>query len=172
MKAVLKMKKVNRFLLGAIQALVDLGIISNGLLGIGFLIVGPIYIFTNAISFKQIGNNWAIELLLYFDILLFMAVFLYGCLALHHILNNINLQKYFAPANMVALRKLMFSFLILTILDGINTVVNHFINVTTQLDFFPCGNYYAYFISLIICYLVYFIFKRGLALQNENNSII
>ena len=108
MKAVSTMKKVNKFLLGAIQALVDLGIISNGLLGIGFLIVGLIYIFTDAISFKQIGNNWGIEFLLYLDILFFMAIFLYGCLALHNILNNINLQKYFAPANMVSLRKLMF----------------------------------------------------------------
>ena len=172
MKAVSTMKKVNKFLLGDIQALVDLGIISNGLLGIGFLIVGLIYIFTDAISFKQIGNNWGIEFLLYLDILFFMAIFLYGCLALHNILNNINLQKYFAPANMVALRKLMFSFLALTILDGINTVINHFINITAQLDFFPCGNYYSFFTSLIICYLIYFIFKRGLALQNENNSII
>ena len=75
MKAVSTMKKVNKFLLGAIQALVDLGIISNGLLGIGFLIVGPIYIFTDAISFKQIGNNWGIEFLLYLDILFFMAIF-------------------------------------------------------------------------------------------------
>lgn len=172
MKAVLTMKKINKFLLGTIQALVDFGIISNGLLGICFLIVGPVYIFTDPISFKLIGNNLTSELLLYFDILLFMVVFLYGCFALHNILDNINLQKYFAPANMVALRKLMFSFLVLTILDGINTVVNHFINVTAQVDFFPCGNYYTYFISLIICYLVYFIFKRGLALQNENNSII
>lgn len=166
------MKKINKFILGAIQALVDLGIISTGLLGIGFIIIGPIYIFTNALPLKQIGNNWTIEFLLYFDIIIFMAACLYSCLALHSILDNINCQKFFVPENTTALRKLMFSFLILTILDGGNSIINHYTNITTQLSFFPCGNCYSYFISLMISYLIYFIFKHGLALQNENDSII
>lgn len=95
-------------------------------------------------------------------------------LGIRNIIDNINNELYFVPQNLTALRKILESVTIIFIIQALNSIVFAFLQLKDTNKFFTFhGNSISSSIVFIITiFLVYLVFKRGLALQKDADSII
>lgn len=86
------------------------------------------------------------------------------------LLKNINKNVFFATSNMKTLKKLSISTALLTIASYIKNYIRSSAFDFRDIHYTSSWNYPFYF--LVILLLVYYIFKKGLQLQEEANKII
>lgn len=165
-------KKFIKFILGLVQALIDLGIIASVLGAFGTLVIGvcalvdPHAFFGNLLTWQNI-----IQGLMF--IITTVTVF-FGALAAHRLLDNLNNEKYFVPDNCRALRVILWVAIADLVIQGITTIWVRLANLKPlNADFMLTGNDVdSALVFIIVLLIVYLIFQRGIALQEDENSII
>ena len=103
-----------------------------------------------------------------------MALSFICLVATHRLLDNLNQAKYFVVANCQALQKILWTTVTNTVIDGATTIWLSLIHVKPRASFLVMtGDDFSNSVTLIIILLIiYLIFKRGVALQNDADSII
>ncbi|WP_076460213.1 DUF2975 domain-containing protein [Limosilactobacillus caccae] len=93
---------------------------------------------------------------------------------IRNIIDNINNEQYFVPQNLTAIRKILGSATIIFIIQTLNSTIFTLLQLKDVNNLFTLrGNELASAITfIIILFLVYLVFKRGLSLQKDADSII
>ncbi|TPR26310.1 DUF2975 domain-containing protein [Apilactobacillus micheneri] len=112
-----------------------------------------------------------------FLIMLMIVTLIMICRFLKKIIKNLKVKQYFIENNAVYIRNILYSFMIFIIINiilNILTSVKKLFNIT---DIFGLGkpsiiNYVIYFVILITIYIIYNIFRYGIKVQNDSDSVI
>lgn len=164
--------KFIKLILGLVQALIDFGIIASVLMAFGTLIVGvcalvdPHAFFGNSLTWQTIIQGLMIVITL--------IIIFWGTLAAHRLLDNLNNEKYFVPDNCRALRVILLVSIADLIIQGITTIWVRLAKLKPlNNDFMLTGSdIESAVVFIIVLLIVYLIFHRGIALQEDENSII
>lgn len=167
-------KKLISFLLTIVQIIVDLNIVVMGMgafMGIIFLLAAPFTGVGHEFFDYQSGLGLTIQVL---DVVAEGVIMIIGLLGTRNLLSNINDGLYFVNKNMLAVRQILYAGLFALILGSINTVAFNMLHIQDKLNIFTfSGNDLSNSLSfLIVIFLIYLIFKRGVALQKEADEII
>ena len=95
-------------------------------------------------------------------------------LGTRNLLSNINDGQYFVDKNMLAVRQILWSSLLVLVLGSINTVVFHLLHVQDKLSLLTLsGDDFTNGLGFVtVIFLIYLIFRRGIALQQDADEII
>ncbi|WP_181399262.1 DUF2975 domain-containing protein [Apilactobacillus timberlakei] len=112
-----------------------------------------------------------------FLIMLMIITLIMICKFLKKIIRNLKIKQYFIEKNAIYIRNILYSFMtfiIINIIVNILTSVKNLFNIT---DIFGLGkpsviNYIIYFVILITIYIIYNIFRYGIKVQNDSDSVI
>lgn len=174
MKSPLAKKALNLFLI-----LFTLAIFSGLILGIFFLIFEVF-----ALMIPSERNNMFTTTSFPLQVYLFLSdfsIYFLGLVNLYGIrtfINNIADNLYFSSENLKTIQLIFRSTLAIFVFADVNSLLKLFgVNLHTNLAIgslltFNEGSFFYCLIALIIIFLVYLVFKRGIALQKDSNSII
>lgn len=95
------------------------------------------------------------------------------CRALHHIISNIGRQTYFVPENLAELRQILVAISTLVMTEVVSGVVFQAAHLASNqiLVNYPTSLFSDFMVFATI-FVVYVVFKRGLALQVDSDQMI
>lgn len=151
-------KRLTSWLLTIIQAVVDLEIVIVAVGAFGGLIAAP---------FTEIGHA-------FFDYRSGFGLLVISLLGTRNLLSNINDGQYFVSQNMLAVWQILWSTLLALVLGGLNTVIYHLLHLRDKLGLLTMsGDDFTNGLGFVtVIFLIYLIFRRGVALQQEADEII
>lgn len=168
------MKKIKLFsiLINILEGLMIIGII--------MLLIGSVVILTGNHS------NWFVidsapdfkhnsRMVFVIEVLSGTFAMTAGCFlltAIKKLIKNLLNSKYFVVENLNSIKKIFVSFSIITAMEFIFTIINFMINMTHHKVVIDLSSLIVHIIILGAIYLIYLVFKRGIELQEETNSII
>lgn len=167
-------KKLISLILTLIQLSVDFSLVITG----GALIFGTILvIFTPFTGFANKlfdHHSWWSLTLQAIDVFLIIAFALIMMLGIHSLLRNINSRRYFVGENLRAVQQILYPAIAIFALQSLTTICFHFWNIQdlSGLMTFHEGDFDSNLFFIIIFFLIYLIFKRGIALQKDADEII
>lgn len=167
-------KRLVRLLLTIIQVVVDLNILLVGagaFVGLIFLLAAPFTGVGHAFFDYRSGLGLTVQVL---DVVVEAGLVVISLLGTRNLLSNINDGQYFVKKNMLAVHQILWSTLLALILGGINTVAFSLLHIKDKLDLLTMnGDDFANGLGFVtVIFLIYLIFKRGVALQQEADEII
>lgn len=169
-------KKTINFLLSAFQIIIDFSILIFILIImiIGLMAIVAIIAHGSDATELFATANTGIQIAELIDGLIMSALAVTVTIGIRNIIDNINNSHYFVIQNLAALRKILWSTVILFVIQLINSDFFRLLNLKDVNKFFTFhGNDFSSSLAFIITiFLVYLVFKRGLALQREADSII
>lgn len=104
--------------------------------------------------------------------LIFLAIIMF--IGVHSLLRNINSGLYFVNQNLVAVRQILWPSLVVFVLQSLASICFRLWNIQDLMGLmtFREGDFSNDLFSLVIFFLIYLIFKRGIALQKDADEII
>lgn len=159
-------KRLTSWLLTIIQAVVDLEIAIVAVGAFGGLIAAPFTEIGHAFFDYRSGFGLLVQV---FDVVLEV-----GLLGTRNLLSNINDGQYFVSQNMLAVWQILWSTLLALVLGGLNTVIYHLLHLRDKLGLLTMsGDDFTNGLGFVtVIFLIYLIFRRGVALQQEADEII
>ena len=165
-------EKLIKFILGLAQVAIDLGIVATFFTAFATIIAG-ICCLVSPRTF--LGGPLNINLVIQGLVAVIIAVLAFaGLLATHRLLDNLNRGRYFIAANCRELQQLLWLEVAWLIISGITTIWLRLVQVKPFVSFIVMtednfSNGIGFIVFLLIIYLI---FKRGIALQHDAESII
>lgn len=106
------------------------------------------------------------------SVLVFLAIIMF--VGVHSLLRNINSGLYFVNQNLVAVRQILWPSLVVFVLQSLASICFRLWNIQDLMGLmtFREGDFSNNLFSLVIFFLIYLIFKRGIALQKDADEII
>lgn len=168
--------KTISFLLSAFQIIIDFGILISilvvALIGLMDLvtIIGQPHDVVETFGSANVG----IQIVEWIDGLVMAVLTIIMATGMSSIIRNINDKSYFVTANLTALRRILWTTTTIFIIQVVNGLFFKLANIKDVDKFFTFhGNDFDNSIIFIVTiFLIYLVFKRGLALQKEVDSII
>ena len=104
--------------------------------------------------------------------MVFLAIIMF--VGVHSLLRNINSGLYFVNQNMVAVRQILWPSLVVFVLHSLASICFRLWNIQDLMGLmtFREGDFSNDLFSLVIFFLIYLIFKRGITLQKDADEII
>lgn len=167
-------KGLTRIILTIIQIIIDFNILFLGMsifVGLIFLLAAP---FTGVgHEFFDYHGWWGLTVQV-LDAAALALLTMITMLGTRNLLSNLNDGDYFVGRNMLAVRQILWSSVAILLLGGINTLVFNAFQIRDHLHIFIMrGDDFADYLGfLTFVFLIYLIFKRGLALQKDADEII
>lgn len=165
-------ERLIKFLLGLIQFVVDFCIIATVLMAF-VILIGGVCVLISPHSF--LDHPLTIPTVVQGLIGIGLSILsFFNLLGFHRLLDHLNRGKYFVTANVQALSLILWTTVAGTILSGITTAWLDLAHLKPAMDFITSSGdelgLSITYISLLL--IIYLIFKRGIALQNDHDSII
>ena len=106
------------------------------------------------------------------SVLVFLAIIMF--VGVHSLLRNINSSLYFVNQNLVAVRQILWPSLVVFVLHSLASICFRLWNIQDLMGLmtFREGDFSNDLFSLVIFFLIYLIFKRGITLQKDADEII
>lgn len=164
--------KVIKLILGLVQAYIDFSIIFLALAIFTIAIGGACCLISPQ---SVLGKPLTLDLVIQGIVIIALALLVFfGLLAAHQLLDNLNRAEYFVLANCLALRKILYITTIGTALSGTTTIWLHLSHIKplTNLIIITESSFDDNLAFIIILLIIYLIFQRGIALQDDADSII
>lgn len=164
--------KLIKLTLGLVQFLIDVGIVSTFFITFAIVTGGICCLISpRSILGGPLTGSLVIQGLV---VIALMALSFICLVATHRLLDNLNQAKYFVVANCQALQKILWTTVTNTVIGGATTIWLSLAHVKPRASFLVMtGDDFSNSVTLIIILLIiYLIFKRGVALQNDADSII
>lgn len=167
-------KQLIKFLLTIIQVVVDINIVIitfGAFVGLIFLLAAPFTGVGHAFFDYRSGLGLTIQVL---DVVVESVLTVITLLGTRNLLSNINDGQYFVDKNMLAVRQILWSSLLVLVLGSINTVAFHLLHVQDKLSLLTLsGDDFTNGLGFVtVIFLIYLIFRRGIALQQDADEII
>ncbi|WP_288658898.1 DUF2975 domain-containing protein [uncultured Limosilactobacillus sp.] len=164
-------KRLTSWLLTIIQAVVDLEIVIVAVGAFGGLIAAPFTEIGHAFFDYRSGFGLLVQVL---DVVLEVGLLVISLLGTRNLLSNINDGQYFVGQNMLAVWQILWSTLLALVLGGLNTVIYHLLHLRDKLGLLTMsGDDFTNGLGFVtVIFLIYLIFRRGVALQQEADEII
>lgn len=165
-------EKLVKFVLGLAQVGIDLGIVATFFTAFATVIAG-ICCLVSPHTF--LNTPLTINLVIQGLVAVIIAALAFAeLLATHRLLNNLNRGHYFIAANCQALQLILWLEIAWVIISGFTTIWLHLVQAKPFVSFIVMindsfGNGIGFIVFLLIIYLI---FKRGIALQQDADSII
>ena len=104
--------------------------------------------------------------------MVFLAIIMF--VGVHSLLCNINSGLYFVNQNLVAVRQILWPSLVVFVLHSLASICFRLWNIQDLMGLmtFREGDFSNDLFSLVIFFLIYLIFKRGITLQKDADEII
>ena len=104
--------------------------------------------------------------------MVFLAIIMF--VGVHSLLRNINSGLYFVNQNLVAVRQILWPSLVVFVLHSLASICFRLWNIQDLMGLmtFREGDLSNDLFSLVIFFLIYLIFKRGITLQKDADEII
>ncbi|WP_278930292.1 hypothetical protein [Limosilactobacillus oris] len=104
--------------------------------------------------------------------MVFLAIIMF--VGVHSLLRNINSGLYFVNQNLVAVRQILWPSLVVFVLHSLASICFRLWNIQDLMGLmtFREGDFSNDLFSLVIFFLIYLIFKRGITLQKDADEII
>lgn len=165
-----------RFLLSAFQFLIDFSIlIFIFAIAIFSLIAVVVLIGQTSDTIDYFGTtNIGFQIMVFIDGLVMAVLAIVMMIGISNIISNINKELYFVVQNLTALRKILWSTTTLFVIQLVNSGLFKLVDIKDVDNFFTFhGNDFEDNLTFIVTiFLIYLVFKRGLTLQKEVDSII
>ena len=163
-----------KFLLTIIQVVVDINIVIiafGAFVGLIFLLAAPFTGVGHTFFDYRSGLGLTVQVL---DAIVESVLTVIAFLGTRNLLSNINDGQYFVDKNMLAVRQILWSSLLVLVLGSINTMAFHLLHVQDKLSLLTLsGDDFANGLGFVtVIFLIYLIFKRGVALQQDANELI
>ena len=104
--------------------------------------------------------------------MVFLAISVF--VGVHSLLRNLNSGLYFVNQNLVAVRQILWPSLVVFVLHSLASICFRLWNIQDLMGLmtFREGDFSNDLFSLVIFFLIYLIFKRGITLQKDADEII
>ena len=165
-------EKLIKFVLGLAQVAIDLGIVATFFTAFATVIAG-ICCLVSPRTF--LGGHLTINLVIQGLVVVIVAALAFaGLLATHRLLDNLNRGHYFVAANCQALQQLLWLEIAGLIISGITTIWLRLVQVKPFVSFIVMteDNFSDGIGFIVFLLIIYLIFKRGIALQQDADNII
>lgn len=167
-------KRLTSWLLTIIQAVVDLELVIVAVGAFGgliFLLAAPFTGIGHAFFDYRSGFGLLVQVL---DVVLEAGLLVISLLRTRNLLSNINDGQYFISQNMLAVWQILWSTLLALVFGGLNTVIYHLLHLRDKLGLLTMsGDDFTNGLGFVTAiFLIYLIFRRGVALQQEADEII
>lgn len=167
-------KKLVSLVLTLIQICIDFNILFAALaliMGLVFVFFLPLTGYAHALFDYHSWWSFVLQVLWLAGMALLTLIMWLG---IRNLLSNINDGLYFVDQNMVAVRQILWTTAALFIMQSISTAVFSFYGIRDKLHLltFQGNDLSDNLFFLVIFFLIYLIFKRGIALQKDADEII
>lgn len=169
-------KKTTKFLLSALQIIIDFSILIFILITFILSLMSIEAIIANGTDALETfaSANPVIQIGEFIDGFVMAVITIIMALGIRNIIDNINNELYFVPQNLTAIRKILLSATSIFLIQLLNSGLFPLLQIKDANKFFTFqGNGFGTSIAFIITiFLIYLVFKRGLTLQRDADSII
>ncbi|CAH1853252.1 DUF2975 domain-containing protein [Convivina intestini] len=169
-------------LLSILIILVEIGTIAT----IGLLIIGGILVtlhpdqttinYSMSLGHHALLNSQVSPLIListYFVALFISATYYFIIDSTRRLVNNLRQGAYFVQANLMQIKRVMIAILCMTIFQFMMSINYCLVqlNATQEFDL-PLSEIFTNILILVAIYVIYLIFNKGMALQEDSDSMI